>query len=285
MNIAKRLLSVSLAAAAAFSLSVTSLAWSSNRFKKYDDIVTPGQINCEINVKGESITVTSNQKGPQKFTTKDGRIAFRVDKQGLVLSFTTKGNNFKEVRLGEAYIFDVTGEMSSLSLHDSLSYRYKAEVDATVNELTVTGECEVELSENSSVNELAVYNKDAKVMALDGAFIHNSLNEPASELRLDVDIRDYRSYTAHSDYDINTKILTLRATTPGCTVQEALKDAIIRVERKKDGEAVSGRWVWLKLDGGSTESGSYTCHFFPSDNRYQSLDLNINFVANSSPQK
>lgn len=281
MKMTKRLLCAALAVTSAVSMSVNSFAWS----RKDYDVAVPGQINYEVNVKGENITLTSNQKGPQKFTTKDGRIAFRVDKSGLILCFTTKGNNYKEVRMGEAYIFDVTGEMNGLALHDTVNYRYKAEVDAMINELTVTGDCEVEVSENSSVNELAVYNDDAEVMVSEGALIHNAVNEPASALRVDVDIRSYRSFTAHSDYDINTKILTLRATTPGCTVKEALTDAIIRVERKKDGEPVPGRWVWLNMDSSSTETGRYTCHFFPTDNRYQSVDLNIDFFADCTPRK
>lgn len=286
MNITKRLICTALAVTSALSLSVNSFAWSSKKFDKDKyDIVVPGRINCEINVKDENITINSNQKGPQKFTTKDGRIAFRVDKSGLILCFTTKGNNYKEVRLGEAYIFDVTGDMNGLALHDTVTYRYKAEVDAIVNELTVTGDCEVEISENSAINTLAVYNDEAEVMVLEGASVHEAVNEPASALRLDVDIRDFRSNTAHSDYDINTKILTLRATTPGCTVKEAMNDAIIRVERKKDGELVSGRWVWLNMDSGSTETGRYVCRFMPTDNRYQSLDLTIDFVANCTPQK
>lgn len=278
----KRFLCAALAVTAAFSMSLTSLAWKKKDVK---DITTPGQINCEINVNGENITITSNQKGPQKFTTRDGRIAFRVDKQGLLLSFTTKSNNFKEIRLGEAYIFDVTGNMNGLALHDTLNYRYKAEVDATVNELTVTGDCEVEISENSIINTLAIYNEEAEVMVLEGASVHANVIEPASAIRKDVDIRAFRGNTAHSNYDINTKILTLRATTPGCTVKEAMKDVTIRVERNKDGEMVSGRWVWYNLDGGSTETGRYVYSFVPTDNRYQTLDLTIDFIANCSPAK
>ena len=280
MKMIKRFFCAALAAAAVMSLSATALAK-----KREKDIVTPGQINCEINVNGEDITILSNQKQPQKFTTNDGRIAFRVDKQGLVLCFTTKGNNYKEVRLGEAYIFDVTGNMNGLALHDTLTYRYKAEVDAIVNELTVTGGCEVEISENSIVNDLAILNEDAKVVVDKGASVHSTAIEPASNLRLDVDIRNYRSNTAHSSYDINTKILTLRATTPDCTVKQALNDAVIRVERVKDGELVSGRWIWPNLDSGATESGRYTCRFMPTDNRYKTLELNIDFLAGCSPQK
>lgn len=282
MKMMHRIVSLVLAVAAVASLTVTSMAWKKKDVKY---ITTPGEINCEINVNGEDITIISNQKQPQKFTTKDGRIAFQVDKYGLILSFTTKGNSYKEVRLGEAYIFNVTGNMNGLALHDTLNYKYKAVVDATVNDFTITGSCEVEVSEDSVINILGIYNDDAKVILLEGARARVTEKQPASKVRLDVEIRPYRSYTAHSEYDYINNILTLRATAEGCTVKDAMRDAIIRVEKVNGGDLLSGRWFWPNYDGGSTESGTYVCRFMPTDNRYQTVELTINFIANASPMQ
>lgn len=277
-----RALSLALAVIFIMTMGVTAFA------KKADGYVsTPNDVNYEINVDGEKLTLLSNRKGPQKFSIKDGKISFRVDDTGLVLSFETKSNNDKDVILGkDVKQFKITGNVAALALTDTLDYKYHAKVEAEVNWLTVMGSCKVSIGENASVNNLGIHNNDAEVVYADGAFIAKENKAPATRTKLEMAIRDYNYYTAHASYDNVEKTVTLPCTMPGCTVKDAMKDVILKVCEVNGGDSVSGRWFWPNLNGGSTESGSYVYRFIPSDNEHEGAQITVNFISyNDNPNK
>lgn len=271
----RRFICFALAVAMLLGMNVVSFAARKN--DKY--IALPNDVNCEINVKDGKLTVISNQKTPQSYVTADSKLALRVDKNGMVLSFDTKSGN-KEVILGKDLKQPkFTGSISVLTVNDSVDYHYSLTVEGKVNELTVAGSCNIQLTDTAVVNKLGVHNKDAKVMAADGAKVVSKNEALANSVSLDIEIRDYNTYTAHSEYDALTKTLTLRATNPGCAVKDAVKDASIKVETTRDTDAVSGRWYWPNLDGGSTESGTYIYRFMPTDGRYKSAEITVKFIS------
>lgn len=278
----RRFICFALAVAMLLGMNVVSFAARKN--DKY--IALPNDVKYEINVENGKLTLISNQKTPQSYATKDSKLALRVDKNGMVLGFETKGNNYKEVILGKDLKHPkFTGNISVLTVNDSLDYNYKIVVDGKINELTVAGGCNVELTDTAVVNKLGVHNKDAKVIAADGAKVVSKNDEFANSTVLDVEIRDYNYYTAHSEYDRNTNTLILRATNSGCTVKDAIKDAIIKVETTRNTDAVSGKWYWPNLDGGSTESGTYCYRFMPTNGIYKSAELTVKFISAADNDK
>ena len=278
----RRLVCFALVAAMLLGMSVISFA-----ARKNDKIIAlPDEVKYEINVKDGKITLTSNQKGPQSYDTKDSKLALRVDKNGMVLSFDTKSNNYKEVILGKSLKKPViTGSLNALTLNDSLDYHYTVKVEGMINEFSVMGGCNVELTDTAVINKLGIHNKDAKVIAADGARVVSKNEELANTVTLDIEIRDYNTFTAHSEYDSQTKTLILRATKPGCTVKEAMNDASIKVETTRDTNAVSGKWYWPNLDGGSTESGTYAYRFMPTDGNYKSAEITVKFISAADNDK
>jgi len=272
----RRLACLVLAVAMLFGMSVVSFA--ARKSNKY--ISLPGDVNYEINVKDGKLTLISNQKTPVSYDTKDSKLALRADKSGLVLSFDTKSNNYKEIILGKDLRQPVfSGSLNALSVNDSVDYHYDIVVEGKINEFTVAGSCNVELNDTAVINKLGVHNKEAKVVAADEARVVSKNEELANAVTLDIEIRDYNTYTAHSEYNDLTKTLTLRAVNPGCAVRDAVKDASIKVETTRDADAVSGKWYWPNLDGGSTESGTYIYRFMPTDSIYKSAEIKINFVS------
>jgi len=266
---------LTLAVAMVLSMSVAAFAKKDDHFIK-----VPGEVKYEINVKNNELTLYSNIKSQQKFTTKDSMLALRVDDHGLVLSFTTSGNNYKEVILGkDAKTLTVSGSLNRLSLDDTVDYHYTINVDGKINELPVGGDCKVNLKADSAVNKLGIHNKEAEVFADDDARIVSTNKDPLNKLYLDIEIRKYNYYTSNSEYDERTKTLTLRATRPGCTVSDAVKDAVIRVEEKSGDDLVSGRWYWPNLNGGNTASGTYVYRFQPTDGKYDSAEITISFIS------
>lgn len=278
MKMLRRMICLLLAVAAAASMCVASFAITDWRDKRY--IALPGDVSYELNVEGGKLTLLSNLKTPKEYATKDSALALRVDDYGLVLSFTTSGGSYKEVVLGkDVKLFSVTGTLNSLALTDTVDYHYTVEVDAMVNELTVTGDCTVKLSENTGVNKLGIHNSEAEVSYAPGAFIADKNVAPVTDVQLDVDIREFNYFTAHASYDKLTNTVTLPATMPGCTVQEAMRDVILRVEEFANVDLVSGRWYWPNLNGGSTESGTYIYRFIPTDNKHESTYITVNFIS------
>lgn len=276
-----RLLSAVLAVAVIVSLTVTAFARPNDKY-----IVTPNDINYEINVKNNKITLISNQKTPQQYNSKDAKLALRVDDNGLVLCFVTSGNNNKEVILGKGVKqLSITGSMNELALADSIDYHYSFEIGGKVNYFTITGTCKVNLTENATINNLSVHNSEAEVTYEDGATVVAKNTELASDIYLDIEIREYNYFTGHGCYDGNTKTITLPATMEGCTVSEAVRDAVIKVREKNGGDLVSGRWYWPNLNGSSTESGNYVYRFAPTDNKYKTAQVTINFISYEDNQK
>ncbi len=268
----------------AMLISMNIIAFAAKKSDKY--VSVPTDVNYEINVKDGKLTLISNQKSPQSYDTKDSKLALRVDKNGLVLSFDTKSNNYKEIILGKDLKQPkFSGSINVLTINDSIDYNYNITVEGKINELTVAGSCNIELTDTAVVNKLGVYNKDAKVIAADEARVVSKNEELANALTLDIEIRDYNTYTAHSEYDALTKTLILRATNPGCTVKDAVKDASIKVETTRDTDAVSGKWYWPNLNGGSTESGTYIYRFMPTDGKYKSAEITIKFISAADNEK
>ena len=266
---------IALAAAMVLSMSVSAFAKKNDHFIK-----VPGEVKYTITVKNNDITLSSNIKSEQKFATKDGFVTLRVDDHGLVMCFNTSGNNYKEVVLGkDVKIINVSGSLNGLNLADTVDYHYTVNVDGKINEFNFSGDCNVNLGDNAAINKLGNYNESAKVFASDNARVVSTNKEPLGKLYLDIEIRKYNYYTSNSEYDEKTKTLTLRATKAGCTVSDAVKDAVIRVEEQNGKDLVSGRWYWPNLNGGSSATGSYVYRFQPTDGRYDSAHIIINFIA------
>jgi hypothetical protein len=264
-----------LAAAMVLSMSVAAFAKKADNFIK-----VPGEVKYEINVKNKEITLYSNIKSQQKFATKDSMLGLRVDDHGLVLSFTTSGNNYKEVILGkDVKNINIAGSLNGLTLADTVDWHYTVNVDGKINEFHIAGDCNVNLDDTAVINKLGNHNEKAKVFAADNATVISANKEPLGKLYLDIEIRKIKYYTANSEYDANTKTLTLRSTMPGCTVNEAVKDAIIRVEEQNGKDLVSGRWYWPNLNGNSSATGSYVYRFQPTDGKYDSAQITVNFIA------
>ena len=266
---------IALAAAMVLSMSVAAFAKKADHFIK-----VPGEVKYEINVKNNDLTLYSNVKSQQEFTTKDSMLGLRVDDHGLVLSFTTSGNNYKEVILGkDVKTITVSGSLNGLSLDATVDWHYTINVDAKINEFPIGGDCKVNLRAGSAVNKLGIHHKEAEIFADDEARIVSSNKDPLNKLYLDIEIRKYNYYTANSEYDQKTKTLTLRATKAGCTVGDAVKDAVIRVEENNGSDLVSGRWYWPNLNGSSATSGTYAYRFQPTDGKYDSAEITINFIS------
>ncbi|MBQ4538861.1 MAG: hypothetical protein II995_04550 [Oscillospiraceae bacterium] len=266
---------LTLAAAMVLSMSVAAFAKKDDHFIK-----VPGEVKYTITVKNNDITLSSNIKSEQKYSTKDGMLTVRVDDHGLVMCFTTSGNNYKEVILGkDVKDINVNGSLNGLNLSDTVDYHYTVNVNGKINEFNFAGDCNVNLNDTAVINKLGNYNESAKVFAADNASVISTNKEPLGKLYLDVEIRSYNYFTANSEYDEKTKTLTLRASLPGCTVSDAVKDAIIRVEEQNGKDLVSGRWYWPNLNGGSSATESYVYRFQPTDGRYDSAQITINFIA------
>lgn len=266
---------LTLAAAMVLSMSVAAFA------KKDDKIIKlPGEVKYTVTVKNNEITLSGNTKSPQSFATKDGIITLRVDDHGLVMSFTTSGNNYKEVILGkDVKNINIAGSVNGLTLADTVDWHYTVNVDGKINEFHIAGDCNVNIGDTAVINKLGNHNEKAKVFAADNATVISANKEPLGKLYLDIEIRKINYFTANSEYDEKTKTLTLRGTMPGCTVNEAVKDAIIRVEEQNGKDLVSGRWYWPNLNGNSSATGSYIYRFQPTDGKYDSAQITVNFIA------
>lgn len=276
MKIFKRICSFALAVSVAAAMCAT--AFADKRNSKY--IALPTDIACEISVEDGVVTVTDNRTQPKSYNTKDSALNFKVDAAGLNFSYTNSMGWTKQVVLGkDVKNFEVTGAMNELALSDSLNYNYVIDVDATINNMTITGDCKVTLSQDSSINNLGIFNEEAKVIVSDGAKIKTTNKEPASTTVLEVKIRDYNHYTTKASYDAATNVITLPACIKDCTVAQAVIDTILSVREKATGETVAGKWYWPMLDGSSTESGKYIYRFSATDNEHKSVELTVNFIS------
>lgn len=265
---------VSFVAVAAVLMSTCMVALAK---EKKDDLPTAG--NCMITVEGEKLTVSGSYTATASYTIKDKAVSFAVDSTGLVLSYPTRNNEVKTIRLGKRiYAFTISGALDSLTLADTLDYHYNVTVGATLDQLAANGDVKLTLAEAAEINTLTVANDKATVTAESGAKIQNTNRAPDSETYLSVAVREYRANTAAVSYDSATGVLSLQANQDGCTVEDALKDVVLTVKQTNNDAVVAGRWYWPKLDGGATAGGRYLYRFTPTQGT-GIHELTVEFVA------
>lgn len=277
-KIISRAASAVLAAAMLLSLASTAMA-AGLTDKEWRNL--PTDESCTIDVSNKKLTITTSTATPKTYNLYSGDIDLYVDTNGLVLSYRTgMYNTYKTVTLGKNIKeFGITGTYASLALTDTLDYKYTANIDATINDFSVSGAMKVVFSDNSVINRLGIYNKDADVFLGSGTNVTESNNTVASATQLEVKIRDYGNYSTGTAYDADSKTVYLNAKASGTTVKQALSDVIISVQRSDKFESIYGTWIWPNINGSSTESGRYTYHFIPYDNNYQSQTLYVEFKS------
>ena len=237
------------------------------------------------------LEILQNGRSQQTFYLSSSYITVNGESGGLKVSIRERNRENPTQVSFDSPSLTVCGSMAGLELGSALDSRHIITVDAAVGQMMIRGTPQVYIESSSSIDNLIARNSGARLAIRNGAYIgQNNLSaifsgnisrpqEDASAVYFTVDFdTNGGKNTRYISYDEESNCLYLEALTPDTTLGQAIKDVSFTVRREYNDNKISGIWQWEKGYDSETRSGSYTYFFRPSNSKYDTISVGVNFT-------